>query len=251
MKAVFFRRSGIVAVLTCLLVLFCVVLYPPRDITASAVKGKKPIYSVDTDKKRVAISFDAAWGADKTASIMDILDTNGAGATFFLVGFWVEKYPELVREISQRGYEVGNHSANHPRMSKLTKKQKELELRSVNDAIHKLTGKTPTVFRPPFGDYDDATVEAVNGLGMHCVQWSIDSLDWKEISTEEIVSRCTKGVKCGDIILMHNNSAHILDALPRILEDLKKQGFEVVSVSELIYKEDYYVDNNGIQRKNQ
>ena len=249
MKAVFLKRSGIIAVFICLLLIFCGVIYPPKDTTASNTSDKKPIYKVDTKEKKVAISFDAAWGADKTMSIMDILDANGANATFFLVGFWVEKYPELVREISQRGFEVGNHSANHPRMSKLTNKQKELELKSVNNAIHKLTGKTPTVFRPPFGDYDRATVEAVNGLGMHCVQWSVDSLDWKDISLDEIVKRCTENIEGGDIILMHNNSKHLLDALPKILSSLKKQGFEVVSVSELIYKDNYSVDNNGVQHK--
>lgn len=249
MKTVFLKRSGIVAVFICLLLIFCGVLYPPQDTAASGTGGKKPIYSVDTREKRVAISFDAAWGADKTLSIMDILDANNAKATFFLVGFWIEKYPELIKTMDERGFEVGNHSANHPRMSKLTKKQKELELKTVNDAIYNIISKRPTVFRPPFGDYDDQTVDCVNGLGMHCVQWSIDSLDWKDISCDEIVKRCTKNVKNGDIILMHNNSKYVLDALPKILASLKKQGFEVVSVSELIYNEDYYVDNNGVQHK--
>lgn len=249
MKVLFLKRSGIIAVLSCVLLVLCVALYPPASREAALTVGKKPIYSVDTGNKRVAISFDAAWGADKTAGIMDILDAKGARATFFLVGFWAEKYPDKVKEIASRGFEIGNHTANHPRMSKLTKEQMELEIKSVNNTIKELTGKAPTVFRPPFGDYNDALIETVRGLDMHCIQWSIDSLDWKELGVDDMVSRCTKNVKNGDIILCHNNSKYILDALPRILDGLKKQGFEVVSVSELIHSGDYTVDNNGVQHK--
>ncbi len=249
MKVLFLKRSGIIAVLSCVLLVLCIMLYPPASRDVAATAGKKPIYSVDTPNKKIAISFDAAWGADKTAGIMDILDAKGAKATFFLVGFWADKYPDMVRRIASRGFEIGNHTANHPRMSKLTAKQMQLELQSVNDKIKELTGKAPTVFRPPFGDYNDLVVDTVNGMGMHCVQWSIDSLDWKELGVEDMVNRCTKKVKNGDIILFHNNSKYILDALPQILDSLKKQGFEIVSVSQLIYNKDYTVDNNGVQHK--
>ncbi|MBR2861715.1 MAG: polysaccharide deacetylase family sporulation protein PdaB [Clostridia bacterium] len=212
--------------------------------------GKKPIYKVDTQEKKVAISFDAAWGADKTEKILDILDSYEVHATFFLVGFWVEKYPEMVKEIDARGYEIGNHSQNHPQMSKLSKEQMKKEITSVNEKISALINKTPTVFRPPFGDYNDCVIETMQELNMHTIQWSIDSLDWKELGKEALVSRVLKKVECGDIILFHNNAKYTPDALPEILEELQARGFSVCSVGELIYKENYFVNNQGIQKEN-
>ena len=252
MKILFVKRSGIVAVLACLLIVLTAVLYSVGngDAPAAALAAKKPVYSVDTKAKKVAVSFDAAWGADKTDGIMDILDSKGANATFFLVGFWVDKYPDKVKSIAERGFEIGNHSANHPRMTKLTQEQMKLELAAVNDKIKELTGTAPTVFRPPFGDYNDAVVQTVNDMSMHCIQWSIDSLDWKELGVQDMIDRTVKKVKAGDIILFHNNSKYILDALPAILDSLIKQGYQIVSVSELIYTENYSVDNNGVQHKN-
>lgn len=250
MRILFMRRSGIVAVLACLMLIVCAAVFSSGGEEAVTAAAHKPIYSVDTAEKKVAVSFDAAWGADKTDGIMDILDSAGAKGTFFLVGFWAEKYPEKVKSIAQRGFEIGNHSQNHPKMTKLTAEQMRSELEQVNDRITELTGSTPTVFRPPFGDYNDAVVQTVRGVPMHCVQWSIDSLDWKGLSADAIVERTTKKVKAGDIILFHNNSDHILEALPRVLAALKKQGFSVVSVSELIYTGEYTVDNNGVQHGN-
>ena len=209
----------------------------------------KPIYCVDTEENKVAISFDAAWGADNTTRIMDILDSFEVHATFFLVGFWVDKYPEMVKEIDSRGYEIGNHSENHPHMSSLSVKQMENEIVCVNEKIKNITGKTPIVFRAPFGDYSDDVIKTLSNLNMHTVQWSIDSLDWKEYGKSQLVNRVLKKVKSGDIILFHNNAKYTPDALPEILTELQKRGFAVCSVGELIYKSDYKVDIQGVQHK--
>ena len=140
------------------------------SVSAASTGGKeKPIYSVETDEKKIAISFDAAWGADKTRNILDILDSYEVHATFFLVGFWVEKYPDMVKEIYDRGHEIGNHSQNHPEMSKLSKQQMIQEITSVNEQIEAITGQAPTVFRPPYGDYSDAVVLTLRELNMHAI----------------------------------------------------------------------------------
>ena len=148
------------------------------------IKNKKPIYCVDTKENKVAISFDAAWGADKTKQILDILDCFEVHATFFLVGFWVEKYPNMVKEIDERGYEIGNHSQNHPQMSKLTKEQMKNEITSVNDKIYNIIGKKTDIFRPPYGDYNDTVISAMEELNMHTIQWSIDTIDIKVMTNE-------------------------------------------------------------------
>lgn len=238
----------------CAVILLAIVIvetvFIKKEITVFGTMGKeKPIYSVDTEENKVAISFDAAWGADNTRRLMDICDSYNVKATFFLVGFWIEKYPEMVREISERGFEIGNHSENHPEMSKLTKEQMVKEIESVNDRIETLTGKRPKVFRPPYGDYNDTLVLTLKELNMNPVQWSIDSLDWKELGKEALVSRVLKNVKNGDIILCHNNAKYTPDALPEILETLQSRGFTVCPVSEVIYCENYSVDMQGVQHR--
>lgn len=239
----------------CAVFLLCVIIIESvlikRDMTVFALKNsEKPIYSVDTEEKKIAISFDAAWGADKTRQIMDICESYGVNATFFLVGFWIEKYPEVVKEIDERGFEIGNHSENHPEMSKLTKEQMIKEIESVNDRVFALIGKRPKVFRPPYGDYNDTLVLTLKELKMNPVQWSIDSLDWKELGRDELIKRVLKKTENGDIILCHNNAKYTPDALPEILETLQARGFTVCAVSDLIYGENYTVDMQGKQHKN-
>lgn len=222
-----------------------------ESISVYGTGGKiKPIYSVDITEKKIAISFDAAWGAELTPDILDILDEYNVKATFFLVGFWAEKYPDRLKDIYDRGHEIGNHSQNHPHMSSLSRAQITAEIQKVNSTIKDCIGVEPTVFRPPFGDYNDTLVESVRGLNMECIQWSVDSLDWKELGCQPLVDTVCKKVKPGSIVLFHNNSKYITQALPIILKDLQKKGYTIVTVSQLIFDDDYYVDQAGVQRKN-
>ena len=213
---------------------------------------KLPIYCVETPEKKIAISFDAAWGNDDTETLINILKDYDAKATFFVVGAWVDKYPESVKQLSDAGHQVMNHSNTHPYMTKLTTEQMIDELKSCNEKICKITNKTPTLFRPPYGDYDNATIETVEKLGMYTVQWDVDSLDWKDNATpESICKRVTSKVKNGSIVLFHNDADHTPAALPNILKCLKDEGYEFVFIEDLIYKENYEIKHDGTQCKNE
>ena len=208
---------------------------------------KVPIYFVNTTEKKVAISFDAAWGADKTEKIMDICKEYGINATFFLTGIWVEKYPELVKKIYENGFEIGTHSNTHPDMTKLNQNQIKLELENSCKLITDITGHTIELFRAPFGAYNDTLIETASSLNLKTIQWDVDSLDWKGLSAIEITNRILNGARSGSIILCHNNSDHIVEALPLVLDRLSKKGYKVTSVGDVIIKQDYFIDNNGMQ----
>lgn len=145
----------------------------------ASTNRKLPIYCVETDKKQIAISFDAAWGNDDTQTLIDILKEYNVTATFFVVGSWVDKYPESVKALADAGHQIQNHSNTHPHMPQLSKSQMCDELKSCNEKIEKLTGICPTLLRPPYGDYDNALIEAVESLNMKTIQWSVDIIDTK------------------------------------------------------------------------
>lgn len=210
---------------------------------------KVPIYNVETEEKQVAISFDAAWGADKTQGILDILKEFDVNATFFLVGFWVDEYADMVKMIDESGCEIGTHSNTHPDMVKLSKSTMKSELETSVAKIKNVTGKDVKLFRAPFGSYNNDLIETASDLGLKTIQWDVDSLDWKGLSATEIANRVTSRVKNGSIILMHNNSENILDGLRLTLNRLKVAGYKVSSISDLIYDEDYTIDRNGVQHK--
>lgn len=235
-----------------LLVVLYVLLVLSLEIIPVLAKAsrKLPIYSVETSEKKIAISFDAAWGADKTREIMDICDEYGVKATFFLVGFWVEKYPEITAEIHRRGFEIGTHSQTHPNLPKLSEEQIYSELNDSISLIESTAGCKVSLLRPPFGDYDNKTITICEKLGITPIQWDVDTLDWKGLSAAKILLRTEKHVRCGSIILCHNNSKHITEALPLIFNSLIGRGYSFVTVGELIYKENYTIDHTGRQHKN-
>lgn len=235
----------------CAAVLLCALsaVYITQTRTAEVVARKRelPVYSVDRTDGRIAISFDAAWGGDKTLKILDTLDEFNVKTTFFLVDIWTQKYPELVKEIVARGHEIGNHSATHPQMSKLTETQIAKELQIMSDRVEEIAGVRPTLFRPPYGDYNNQVVLTARKNGYEVIQWSVDSLDWKNKGADDLIRRATKQISSGDIILFHNDSQYIAEALPAVLKSYQEQGFTVVPVSELLLQGETTLDVQGKQ----
>lgn len=213
--------------------------------TVSTTERKIPIYCVEEDEKKVSISFDAAWGNEQTETLLNILDDKKVKATFFLVGAWVDKYPDSVKDIAKRGHDVGNHSDTHAHLPQLSDSEILKEITDCNDKVKKLTGKSPTLFRPPYGDYNNNVVSATDSLKMYCVQWDIDSLDWKDPTPQQMIERIKNNLKNGSIILMHNGATNTPEALPQIIDMIKSEGYELVPISELIPKGEYYTDHEG------
>ena len=209
-----------------------------------------PIYSVETDEKKLSISFDCAWGVEYTDKLLEIMEKNGVKCTFFAVQFWVEKYPEYAKKIVEAGHELGTHSRTHPYMSKLSKAEILDELNTSSAAIEKLTGQKVTLFRPPYGDYDNQLISACAERGLYPIQWDVDSLDWKNLSATEIAMRVVNGAKNGSIILCHNNGLHTAESLPLIFSTLQNRGYQFVPIGQLIHKENYTLDHNGRQHAN-
>ena len=215
--------------------------------SVAATARSLPIYSVETSEKKVAISFDCAWGVDYTDKLLDIMKKNDVRCTFFAVEFWVEKYPEYAEKIVSAGHELGTHSRTHSYMSKLSEAEIKDELKTSSEAIKKATGQTTCLFRAPYGDYNNRLIDTAKSMGFYTIQWDVDSLDWKNLSGAEIALRVINGTKNGSIILCHNNGLHTAEALPMIFSTLKNRGFSFVPIGELIYKNGYTIDSNGRQ----
>lgn len=207
-----------------------------------------PIYCVEKQEKIISISFDAAWGNEQTTELLDILEKYNVKTTFFVVGEWVDKYPDSVKEIHDRGHEVCNHSNTHPYMTKLSKEDMKKQIQDCNNKIAAITGETPILFRPPYGDYDNTVVETVKELGMYCIQWDVDSLDWKDPTVDQMKSRVCSKIKEGSIVLFHNGAKNTPAALPVCIESIQSEGYQIVPISQLIHQGSYQTDHEGRQK---
>lgn len=221
--------------------------YRAGSMAVSGSARKIPIYSVYREDKVLAISFDAAWGDEDTAEIIRILAEHDVKATFFVVGAWVDKYPHQVKALFEAGHEVMNHSDSHPYMTRLSRAGMAAELSRCNDKIASITGVRPTLFRAPYGDYSNSVLEAAQAEGMFTIQWDVDSLDWKNLTAEQIYNRVVPRVKPGSIVLFHNGGLHTAQSLPSIISELKRQGYSFLKISELIYCDNYTIDHTGMQ----
>lgn len=206
-----------------------------------------PVYSVEREDKQIAITFDCAWGVEHTDAILDALGEANVSATFFCVQFWAEEHPDYLKRISEAGHEVGTHSATHPKMSTLSEEGIRAELTTSARAITEVTGRPVTLFRPPFGDYNNAVIQTSLSLGLMPVQWDVDSLDWQDLSAGEITERVVKQARSGSIILCHNNGLNTAEAVPVIIDTLRARGYTFVPVGELVYRENYTIDHTGRQ----
>lgn len=240
------------------IILFALILIPILLITTflgmrtfsvfSKEKDKLPIYCVDTKEKKVAISFDSTWGVNNTIQILDILDKYNVKATFFLLGIWIDKYPEETKAIHKRGHEIGNHSNSHPDMLHISSEKVVQEIAIVDAKLMKLIETDTKLFRFPSGAYNSNSVAAAEKTNHYCIQWDVDSIDWKEQGADIEYNRVIKKVNPGSIILFHNGAKYTPETLERVIKELKSKGYEFVKVSDLIYKDNYYIDNTGKQK---
>lgn len=241
-------------VLAAFAVLRGVLVAAGENMTVSnSVDGRElPIYCVETDEKKIALSFDAAWGNEDTAKILEILKKHDVHVTFFMTGGWVESYPEDVKAILAAGHDLGNHSENHKNMSQLSDEEKKEELMQVHTKVQELTGYDMFLFRPPYGDYDNAVVNVAKDCGYFTIQWDVDSLDWKDYGVDSIIKTVTqhKHLGNGSIILCHNGAKFTAQALDTLIATLKNEGYTFVPISELIYRDGYHMNHEGRQIRN-
>lgn len=219
------------------------------DVNSNVGERELPIYSVDTDKKQIALSFDAAWGNEDTQEILDILAKHNVQVTFFMTGGWVESFPEDVKKIQAAGHDLGNHSENHKHMSQLSAAERKEELMKVHNKVKELTGVEMELFRPPYGDYSNDVILEAAVCKYYTIQWSVDSLDWKDYGADSIIKTVTehKNLKNGAIILCHSGTKYTAAALDPMITKLKEMEYEIVPVSQLIYCENYHIDSSGTQ----
>lgn len=253
-KLILFTRVGVVVLSSLLLLASSFYFYPQTAQTISNhIQGKElPIYCVQLDQPKIAISFDAAWGNDDTRKILEILKKNNIHATFFMTGGWIEKYPEDVKAIAADGHDLGNHSETHKHMSQLSHDECKEEIQKPHKKVKQLTGKDMCLLRPPYGDYNDTLLRTCKELGYYAIQWDVDSLDWKDYDAATIIRRVTehKHLGNGSIILCHNGGKHTAEALDELIKTLKGKGFEFVPISELIMKDGYTINAEGRQCRN-
>jgi polysaccharide deacetylase family sporulation protein PdaB len=216
------------------------IAWAERDNLSIFTSGKsdpQAIYKVNTKEKKLALTFDISWGEERAGPILDILEKKGVKkATFFLSSPWSESHPEVVKRIKDMGFEIASHGHKHINYSSLTDEEIETQIRKAHEILTNLTGTAPNLIRTPNGDFDKRVLKIASKLGYTVVQWDTDSKDWMNPGTEQIVKNVVGKAHPGDIILMHASDSckqtHL--ALPTIIDQLKQQGYEFSTVSELI-----------------
>lgn len=239
-------------VLAAIVLLAALIVYFSQGEVTAVFQQKRdlPIYSVDYPEKKIALTFDCAWGSEDMPEILGTLKEHDVKASFFMIGVWAEKNPDAVKMISEHGHDVANHSYSHFRMGSIDNGKIRTEILKCNSVIEELTGKKVDLFRAPYGDYNNNVVRIARELNHYTIQWDVDSLDWRPgIKPEEIKSRILRNVKNGSILLFHNDTPHTAKILPDIITALKDRGYGFIPVSELIMRENYEIDHTGRQKR--
>lgn len=232
-------------------VVFAVILCvtSARSVMTFLVGGREiPIYCVERDDNKIALTFDCAWNDDDIDEIIKILKDNGVTATFFVTGKWAEDYPDSLNKLNRNGFEIGIHSYNHDDYTKMSSGEITEDMKKCDRAVVKATGTDPVLARVPSGTYNNTAVRTIESSGRACIQWSVDGLDYIDTTVDEIYGRIVPVAESGDIILLHNGTKLTAKALPKIISALKSK-YQLVNVSDLIYHSDFVIDNTGKQCK--
>lgn len=244
-------RKSFTAITILLLAVFMVTLTNYGKIGVFLNSNRKlPIYSVDTMEKKVAITFDVSWDKENTDKILEILDRYNVKATFFIVGTWIDENPDKLKAIYDKGHDIGNHTNKHPDMNNISRERLMNEIELADSKIRKVTGAGTSLFRAPSGAYNNLVIDTVEKMNRYCIQWNVDSVDWKEEGADIEYNRVITKTSPGSIILFHNEAKYTPQNLPKIIEYLQKNGYKFLKVSDLIYKDNFRIDHSGKQISN-
>ena len=205
-----------------------------------------PVYSVERVDNRIALTFDSAWNDEDIDRIISTLKDNQCSATFFVTGKWAEDYPDSLNKLHRSGFEIGIHSYNHDDYTKMSAQEILEDIEKCEKIIMRTIGEKPCLVRTPSGAYNNLSVSTIENSGRFWIQWSVDGLDYIDTTETEIINRVVAETKAGDIILLHNGTEFTAKVLPDIIKGLKT-NYDLVNVSDLIYKENYTIDHTGRQ----
>ncbi len=247
------KRMRVITSLGILLgVIVCSVLIGKNENSISVYSDmKQPIYRVSKEEKEISITFDVNWAEEEHIyEILEILKSNDIKATFFIMGGWVnysEENREKLIKIYEEGHEIGNHSYIHPIFTNIAEDRMKEEIEKTENVFLEVVGEKSKLFRFPSGAYDDKSIGIVESMGYKCIQWDVDSVDWKGESAEKEYKRVMDKVQNGSILLFHNNSKYTQENLKRIIPELKEEGYRFKAVGELILDENYSINESGEQ----
>ncbi len=242
-----FNKKQLIFAIAVVAVITAVCLTSGRAVMTFLVGGREiPIYSVERPDNKIALTFDCAWNDDDIDVIIDTLKKRDCTATFFVTGKWAEENGDSLNKLYRAGFEIGTHSYNHDDYTKMSSDEILADTEKAEKAVVKATGFVPKLFRAPSGAYNDNVVRTIENSGRIYLQWSVDGIDYGDAAADDIYSRVVEKTGPGDIILLHNGTAHTAEALPRILDTLTEK-YELVNISDLIYTEDYVIDHAGKQ----
>ncbi len=250
MRIVVFTKNTLIfyALMCVLLVTLLFTNNSDKSIVSSAQAGKSlPVYSVEREGKTICITFDAAWEDTDTTDIINILKKYNVRATFFVTGDFADRCAVSVKALHDAGHEIANHSDRHPHPNKLSPEALKSDTTACANKLEALTGTTVPLYRAPYGEYNDSVINTIRDMGLQFVQWNVDSLDYKDLTADQITERVTKKAKPGSIVLFHNGTKNTAKALPSVLETLTQEGYTFLTATEMIYKDNYYIDHTGRQ----
>lgn len=241
-KSVWFLLGAVVYVFIILLGLGNMVVS-----LVSITEKELPIYSVQREEALVALTFNCAWEENGIPQLLDLLERENIKATFFLVGQWIERYPDSVRQIVDAGHEIGNHSYSHVDFVGAGEEVIRQQMEKTDALIREVTGSDPVLARVPSGSYDSRVIRLLRQEGYEVIQWDVDSIDWKKPPAKEITERILTKVQNGSIVLFHSGAATTLEALPDVIAGLREKGYCFTTVGDLLLKGETVMDHTGRQ----
>lgn len=221
---------------------------PSLETSTGKVQRRLPVYCVQAEEKKVALTFDCAWENSDTEVLIRLLAENEVKATVFTTGDWCERYPEDAKSFAAAGHDLQNHSYAHPHVAKISREKLREDTKKCEELLTSLTGEKPFLYRAPYGEYDDEMLALLEDeLEYRVIQWDVDSRDWQGREASEMVESVASAVTPGSILLFHTDTKNTPAALRQLLPRLKGEGYEFVLVKDLILREGGRIDHTGRQ----